>query len=340
MECLQAQTFNNALVAMAFILEGEKERAERIFDFYAAATDKNNTDPTLQNFYYNGQARGFFQEVALRDSNAEGEGNLHSGNCRVKAYHHLGNADRWMGDMVWLRLAYQFYRQEYRSPKYDDISEALSALLLSWYIEDPQGGGYIRSGWRNGDRRLHEDHGHHEGNIDCCALFKLTGNTQTADRILQWLTRQLDGRQDLPLDLYTWRVLSQTASPGLLDIPDSDPRYRKTLTVNGRPVMGFYHSADSGTDNIWLDGTGHMACAYLTCGDPYRGHFYANQLDALLIDRVINGVKTRALPYTANQSGGYDWVRPDRGFISVSAWYLFAKNRFNPMTLQRAEKPG
>ena len=33
------QTFNNALTAMAFILEGEKERAERILDFYADRVD-------------------------------------------------------------------------------------------------------------------------------------------------------------------------------------------------------------------------------------------------------------------------------------------------------------
>ncbi len=338
MECLQAQTFNNALVAMAFILEGEKERAERILDFYAHATDRSNTDPTLQNFYCNGKPMGFFQDVAIRDCNEGGDGDLHSGKCKVKAYHHLGKSHRWMGDMVWLLYAYKFYEKEYASARYADIMEALRTLLLSWYIEDPRGGGYIGSGWRFGDRELHEPQGHYEGNIDCYALFNLTGDYDTAVQIRCWLDRELEGRKNLPLDLYTWRVLAFGKDPSLLNIPDYDLRYRKTIEVNGRQAMGFYHTADIQIENIWLDGTGHIACAYLAYGDPYRGNFYANQLDVFLIDRVINGVKTRALPYTANQSGGYGWVYLDRGFVSVSAWYLFAKNKFNPMTLERFKK--
>jgi hypothetical protein len=34
MENNEAQTFNNALVAMAFLVKGERDRAERILDFY------------------------------------------------------------------------------------------------------------------------------------------------------------------------------------------------------------------------------------------------------------------------------------------------------------------
>jgi hypothetical protein len=121
----------------------------------------------------------------------------------------------------------------------------------------------------------------------------------------------------------------------LLDIPDYDLRYRKILTVNGKQAMGFYNCPDININNVWLDGTGHIACAYIAYGDKTRGYFYADQLDAFLIDRVINGVKTHALPYTANKTGGYDWVRSDRGFISVCAWYIMAKNKFNPMTLEK-----
>ncbi len=58
MEGSQFQTFNNSLVAIAYILKGEKERSERILDFFAEATDKENQSPTLQNFFYKGEARG------------------------------------------------------------------------------------------------------------------------------------------------------------------------------------------------------------------------------------------------------------------------------------------
>ena len=65
MEDNEAHTFNNAIVAMAFILKGEKERAERILDFFAKATLRDNRDPTLQNFFYQSEPRGFFQAVNL-----------------------------------------------------------------------------------------------------------------------------------------------------------------------------------------------------------------------------------------------------------------------------------
>ena len=332
---IEAQTFNNSLVAMAFILDGERERAERILDFYADATDRSNTDPTLQNFYYNGEARGFFQWVAIRDCDGPTDGELHSGYCKAKAWHHTGKADRWMGDMAWLMFAYKFYEKEYDSRRYDEIMSLIKNLLLSWYKDDPAGGGYIQSGWRKGDTRLHEETGHHEGNIDCYALFKLTGDLQIAEKIKQWLDIQLKDRANLPLDLYTWRVLAFGDHAELLNIPDYDFRYRKILDVNGRKAMGFYNCPDIDVNNVWLDGTGHIVCAYLAYGDKTRGYFYADQMDNFMINRTINGINTHALPYTANQSGGYKWVRPDRGFISTCAWYIIAKNKFNPMNLRR-----
>ena len=77
--------------------------------------------------------------------------------------------------------------------------------------------------------------------------------------------------------------------------------------------------------------------AFYAVGEPERGHFYANQLDFLLRDIDIHGVRTRSLPYTLNRQGGYDWVDPAKGFVSTAAWYVFAKNRFNPLTLRRED---
>jgi hypothetical protein len=335
-EDIEAQTFNNSLVAMAFMLDGEKERAERILDFYAKATAKNNTDQTLQNYYYNGEPRGFFQWVAIRDCNGPSAGELHSGNVAAKAYHHTGTANRWMGDMVWLLFAYKCYEKEYKSEKYNDIIALLRNHLVSSYKEVPgSGGGYILSGWSKGDKKLNDDNGHHEGNIDCYAVLRLTGDFELAEKVKKWIDSQLKDCKDLPLDLYTWRTLSFGKNADLLNIPDYDLRFRKTVIVNGKKAMGFYNCPADNINNIWLDGTGHIACAYLAYGDKQRGYFYANQLDAFLIDKTVNGVKTRTLPYTANKTGGYEWVQPDKGFISVCAWYILAKNKFNPMTLER-----
>ena len=320
----QAHTFNNSLVAMAFIVKGEKERAERILDFYAKATVRDNDDPSVQNFFYKGEARGFFQYVELNAKNG------------VPAYHNPGNSDRWMGDMAWLLTAYKHYEKTYNSDRYKEITELLKNLLISWYKDADDGpGGYVQHGWRSGDKKLHENYGHPEGNIDCYAAFKLCDEDAYADKIRIWLGRVLKG-DNLPLDLYTWRVLAFGKDyVALLNIPEYDLRYRKTVTFNGKQAMGFFDHADININNIWLDGTGHIACAFITLGDKERGYFYANQMDAFLIDREINGVLTRSLPYTANKEGDYKSIRQDVGVISVAAWYIFAKNKFNPLRLEQ-----
>ena len=124
----------------------------------------------------------------------------------------------------------------------------------------------------------------------------------------------------------------------LMDIPDQDPNYRKTAWVDGRQVTGIWHASDAGiTDNFWCDGLGHMACGFFAVGEPERGNFYANQMDRLLRDIEIQGVRTRGIPYTLSRKGGYDWVDPRKGFTSTAAWYIFAKNRFNPFTLRQAK---
>jgi hypothetical protein len=308
-----AQTFNNSLVALAFMVKHERERAERVLDFYAEATTTGNNDPTLQNFFYAGEARGFFQEVSLTTLHNTGHGN-----------------DRWIGDMAWLLCAYKYYEIEYQSNRYSRIVTLLRDLMVSYYKPTAYGG-YIRHGWRKGDAYLHEADGHHEGNIDCFAALRLCGEDTLALNIRTWIDIALENLRDLPLDLYTWRTLAYgRRAAGLLYIPEQDPRYRKTISVRGHNVTGFFHGADRMQQNIWTDGLGHIACAHLSCGSANKGYFYANQLDSLIIERRINGILTHAIPYTANRSGGYDWVDTSKGFTSCAAWYILAKNRVNP----------
>ncbi|MFH1189277.1 MAG: hypothetical protein V1682_01130 [Candidatus Omnitrophota bacterium] len=322
MEDNMAQTFNNSIVAMAFILKGERERAQRILDFYANATRINNDDISLQNFFYKGQARGFYQFVALNDT------------AETRAYHNPGNADRWIGDMAWFLMAYKYYQKKYNSDRYDTVIKLIKDLLISFYKEE-ESGGYIQHGWRNGDKKLHEGYGHPEANIDCYAALKLCGEDSYAEKLKIWIDKNVKG-DNLALDNYTWRALGMgTEYKDLLNIPEHDLRYRKVLDHKGGRIMGFFHGPDIEVNNIWVDGTGHMACAFMSAGDLERGYFYANQMDALLFDKRIAGNATRTLAYTLNKTGGYDWVDTAKGFASCCAWYIFAKNKFNPMTLEK-----
>ena len=343
MEDNHGQTFNNAVTAMAFILTGEKERAERILDFYASRTDTSNTILNSQNFFYNGEARGYFQSFDLNNSYTP------------------FITDRWMGDNAWLLMAFKFYESEYGfslKPAYANVTLLLKNLLLDFYIDDPGGhGGFVRHGWRWGPRNSsnpvndYELHltdslgnpiGHEEGNIDAYAALRLCGEDSLAANIKEWLDYRMDilsGNDGLPLDLFSWRSLAFTHEGSyykqLVNIPENDPGFRKQVTFMGREPIGFYSFDAVYINNIWLDGTGHMACAFYASGIPEKGDFYSAQLDSFLITRNIGGSVTNAVPYSANTDGGYSWVDINKGFSSSCAWYIFAKYGFNPFTFER-----
>lgn len=337
------QTFNNAVTAMAFILSGEKGRAERILDFYAERTDSSNQEINYQNFFCQGDSRGFFQNIDLNNS------------------YYPFISDRWMGDNAWLLIAYKYYESEYGfngKPLYNLVAAYLKNLLLEFYIIDPTGhGGFVRHGWRWGPRnspnpqndyQLHETDslgnpiGHEEGNIDAYAALKLCGEFDKAEKVKEWIDYRmsvLQGNPGLPLDLYSWRSLA-FCNDGLyykllVNVPENSPGFKKHITFNGREVTGFFSRDDISVDNIWLDGLGHMVCAFYSSDYPDKGNFYSAQLDSFLIQRLIGNSDCYAVPYTANISGGYDWVDITKGFSSSCSWYIFAKHGFNPFTFEK-----
>lgn len=320
----EVHTFNNVLAAMAFVRDGERERAERILDYFReAAVDRDNADPTKQSFYLRGEARGFYQRVSLKG----GDG--------IAPMHAPHDVDRWMGDMAWLTFACLDHDRTFHDTRYAVLTKQLTDLLRSWFKPNPKGpGGYVQHGWRKGDSKLHEDGGHHEGNVDCYAVFMLVGDRKLAQQIHAWLDAELDDRNDLPLDLYTWRVMAFDGQPAsLAEVPDFDLRFRKRVKFHDREVVGPYSSATE-VDNIWVEGIGHMACAFASVGNRQRAFFYANQMDGAIIEQQVGGKITHSLPYTLNRGGGYAWVNPEEGFLSAAAWYVLAKHQFNPLRLK------
>ena len=113
----------------------------------------------------------------------------------------------------------------------------------------------------------------------------------------------------------------------LVLVPGNDKRFRKEVYFNGKEAAGFYSFADSSVQNVWLDGSGHMVCAFYFAGYADTAEYYSNQLDLFLINRNIDGTASLVLPYTANKTGGYDWVDINKGFSSSCAWYIFTKEK-------------
>ena len=327
-----ASTYDNAIVAMAFIHKGEQERAKRILDFYANATNRENNVVLRQNFFCkdcpapngtsptaseNYSARGFFQHTIVPNE------------CN-ETYNAPDNpeVDRWMGDMCWLMLAYCYYDKMYPSQRYKEVENDILDLLIK-FKKSAEVGCYIQNGWIDKDTKLHEKDGHPEGNIDAYAAMKLYNESETAECISEWLDNKLGFRMDDTLDHFTWRVLSGEAYGSILTYPDEDLGFQKTFVFQGNKINGVASNSEGyESKSIWVDGVGHLSCAFYEAGDWEKGTFYANQMDSYLINDTINGTQYWALPYRITKDGH------EPSAISPAAWYIFAKNQFNPMKLK------
>ena len=309
-------TYNNGLAAMVFIIKNQKERAERILDFYASRTDSNNQNSSTQAFFVNREARGFYQQIQILDYSRGGD-----------------REDRWIGDNAWLVLAYEHYQRRFGvKPEYENAARLICNLLKSFFKPVDPSSGYIQTGWQDGDT-FFDTSGHVEGNIDCYAALKSCGDEEYTDKIRTWLATKLRGN-DLPLDNYTWRALAFCVPAyDVISVPEYDLRFRKKIIIHGDSLYGFYPSPNSEVNNIWTEGIGHMACAQWYFGDRFRAYFYANQFDPLILRYTLYGKAIATVPYAVNRTGEYAWVDTAIGAVSSSAWYIFAKNGFNPMSV-------
>jgi hypothetical protein len=314
-------TFNSSLATMAFLIKNQKERAERILDFYASAVDPGNLNIEKQNFYFNGEPRGFYQQMSIKNYNRGGS-----------------TEDRWIGDMAWLLIAYRQYEQKYGvKPLYTNVVNLLRDLIISFYKNTGNDCGCVQVGWQDGDTRF-DTTCHDEGNIDCYAALKACGEVVYSQKIRNWVNKTLTG-YDRPLDNYTWRVLALgDPTDTLLRIPEFDFRYRKKVVENADSVYGFYTYPDISVNNIWTEGIGHMACSQYYSGNEERGNFYSNQFDPLLLEYNIYGKSIKTLPYAINRSGEFTNLDTTKGNVSSASWYIFAKNKLNPLQISIPDK--
>lgn len=308
-----ASTYNNALAIMAFTLRGEHERASRILEFFA--------EQLSSEFFVDDVPRGFHQLRSASNGAPDAD------------------TDRWMGDNAWLLLATQYYQAETSATEYDDLEDALVQLLLSLRT-DAGIGAYVASGW-HGDGTEIDDGGHTEGNLDAHAALLLSGETDLADDIAAWLDDAPNRDWRLgPLDIHSWRTLSLGSSHAFcladtLRTDRDDLRFTNEITVNGQDVQGFLpYSIGREPDNsatLWAEGTAGMIVALYAAGNDDLGDFYAAEMDKLLFEPA-NFPDSMTLAFMPVVVPDYPWVDPNKGHVAAAAWYLFAKERFNPFT--------
>lgn len=300
--------YDNALAALVFIDQGALEKAERILDFFNGKTQTELQSGT----------GGFYQ---FRDSNGE-------------------NGSRtWMGDNAWLLIAINHYHEASGNQKYDDLSQKIEDWLRS--LQDTDGS--LRGGF----------------NEDGTAIPKVTEGILTAfnavkgyddfhKNILSYLKENRWNAQENVLVAwpenpdYNYALDLHGLSFGILkNFPETvltkADRYTNTqiATVTGKELTGYCFDDDK--DVIWLEGTAQMAVAYQLAKNDTKANELVAEIEKTFITSTVleNAI---GLPYTANFGTTYGtnqlWDHADIApALSTTAWYLFAKMKFNPLTL-------
>lgn len=306
--------YDNALAAMVFMLKGDYKRAEKIFDFF---------DARIHSELKNGVG-GFSQ---LRNKKGS-----------------PSSRRRWMGDNAWLLIALNNYKDKTGSTKYDYLAKKISKWLKK--LQDKDGG--LFSGYDSDDNLITNKVT--EGNIDVFNAVK--GYTSFHRKLLRFLEKNrwdsseksliswpTNPKYFYALDLHPWSYLMFENYP--TNTLKAAKRFLTTQkTINGIEVTGYCFDTDK--DVVWLEGTCQMALAFGVAGMNEEKNFYLTEIEKTLI-KSKNHLNSSGFSYASNHGTTYGgnelWsVAANKIAISSGAWYLFAKQNFNPFAVGKTKK--
>lgn len=300
--------YDNALATLVFIQEGKLEKAEHILDFFHGKMESE----------LNSGAGGFYQ---FRNSSGE-------------------NGSRtWMGDNAWLLIAINHYHEATGSQKYMAMDVALTNWLRS--LQDTDGslfGGFNENG--SAIPKVTEGiltafnavKGYDEFHKNILSYLEQSRWSTEENILVAWPD---NSAYNHALDLHSLSYIILT------DFPESTleqaNRYKNTqiATVTGQELTGYCFDDDK--DVIWLEGTAQMTVAFNHAGNIAKANDLLLELEKTFISSTIaNG--SAGLPYTSNHGTTYGsnmlWDHADiTPAVSSTAWYFFAKLKFNPFDL-------
>lgn len=304
--------YDNALAAIYFIHLGEKERAERILDFFnTQAQDEFTT-----------QSGGFYQYR------------------NVEGFH---GSRKWLGDNAWLLLALNQYEDTYASSKYGTMQTKLERWIRS--LQDTDGG--LFGGVNEDGTPIPKVT---EGIIT--AYKAIRGYDTFHQNILQYLYQERwdtsrnilvswPDNQDflLALDVHTLgSIIFQELSTTLLEEANHF-RTAQELTLTGETIAGYCFDED--LDVVWLEGSAQMAVALQASHRYKKAEEIIGQLEKSFI-KSATYEGSHGLPYASNYGTGYGngllWDHADiTPALSSTLWYRFAKEQLNPLSLNETK---
>ncbi|WP_313640181.1 fibronectin type III domain-containing protein [Paenibacillus sp.] len=342
-------TYDQAVAAIAFIVKGERTRAEKVLNKMRDIQDPSGF--WLNSYWYN---NGFGEEIR-----------------------------KHVGPVVWMAMAAMAYEKQYNDSRYRPM--ALKAL--DWSLSYKKANGSIAGGW-SGWSNSDEPWSSTEHNIDIYRVLqyyasvdssKAAAYNSAASGVKTFLdnyvwddsakrfkggwkndTNLIDPK--IPLDVNPWGVLAlgvsgthnygaslayvenASGTPGTL----ANPRYKQTLTYNdaGNTLTGYDFDwtdevlpafddngnqiGNTGAD-VWFEGSAFMSLAYYMQGNTSK----ADAINTEIIKKQgTSGASLGGIPYSLKGTSNSYWVMAQQNCVSSTGWLIMSLHRFNPFTGQ------
>ncbi|MFA5144824.1 MAG: PilZ domain-containing protein [Candidatus Omnitrophota bacterium] len=336
--------YDQSLVAQAYTLFSDFQRARRIFDFFN--TKAKRRDRQFYNAYYAND--GSPSEYVVQS-----------------------------GPNIWLGIAIMQYTQKSGDSSYVRLAEEIAQAIIDLQGQDKDGG--IRGGpgieWYATEHNL-------DAYSFFNMLYKITGRVcyqEAANKVLSWLVRYTYDKAELPIkrgkgdstiatDTYAWSIAA--VGPRKLEEIGMDPDRivefaeqncsvevaflrpeGQTVKVRGFDFASQRNLARGGV--VSSEWTGQMVMAYKIMADYYKDSLpdksraYARKADEYLseLSNMIisspspSGQGESCLPYATQDSAdtGHGWSTPkgkSTGSVAGTTYTLFAYYNYNPLELR------
>ena len=346
-----AFTYDNALVAMAFIADRQRSSAERLLDSLVYAVNHDR--------YMHGRIRNGYYSGCLKITEEDGNeiarmSGWYDDGWKEDAYQvgcNVGNTSYVV--LALLQYIYAYDKDGLLDNERCKTYIGASKTLMNWVIDECSDGsdGFTAgwNGWPEEGKETVLTYKSTEHNIDAYAafsmLYQLTGETKykdAADSALRFIKSMYSdengyfytGTKDDGVTPDTGAVVLDTQVWSALALGNEFEPYKAALdTVAGmKTEEGAYpFCKENKNGGFWCEGTAFTALMYACRGDEKSCNDAMDVLDDIQLESgLFPAASVDNLDTGMQLSDGSAWEYKSYPHIAPTAWYIMAQKRFNP----------
>ena len=345
-----AYSYDNALAAMAFLSEGDDERATQLLDAlsYAVKHDRYRSG-RIRNAYAAGEVSTSGQGNSV---NLPGWYDEYAGSWYEDSYQVGSN----VGNTSYVALALMHYTCEGADNPRAEHYLTTARMLMDWVLEEcsDDADGFLAGydGWPESEAAIPLTYKSTEHNIDAYAAFSqlyvLTGEVRY-QKAAKSALRFVKSMYNEEARLFFTGTLSDGVTPSVdnvvldaqvwsaLALGDEFAPYEGALTQLEylRTGAGGYRFHVCDEDAYWCEGTAFTALMHKLRGENERAE---KDFDALCAVQLESGLFPAAtaddLTTGIYLDDGSPWLYGTAPHVAPTAWFVMACNGYNPYSFE------